>query len=236
MLDTNSIANLWQTEYEKKGIPSSFRIEPSGTLVDSLALLESAGFRGQIAIDIGCGTGRNSLYLAGKGYSVYSFDLVQCLVDRLKEQAEHYNMAGRIHAFCQSATHQWPLPDNICDLAIDTFCFKHLITSDEQRVYQRELGRVLRPGGFFILTLAGTDDGYYGPLLQSSANISQRLIVDPMNRIGSILYDKQDIEDLFGALCSTYDYEHKVKPGLMHGKEYIRSTHVFLMKRLNTVP
>jgi len=225
-------ASLWHDEYRKKGIPSSFRHEPSGALTSSLDLLQATtGLRGGTAIDIGCGSGRNSLELARRGYEVYSIDIVAAAVNSLEDEANLGGLKERVHAFCQNVTARWPAPKRACDLALDTFCFKHLISRDDQTSYVRELQRVLKPGGFYLLTLAGMDDGYYGPLLDDSPDPSRSVIVDPANGISSILYQRTDIEHKFAETFEVFHYEHKLKTGVMHGITCPRSTHCFIMRR-----
>ena len=43
-------------------------------------------------IDIGCGTGRHSIELTKRGYSVTGIDLSQSQLDRAREKAEEINL------------------------------------------------------------------------------------------------------------------------------------------------
>jgi len=225
------LANLWEDEYARKGIPSSFRPDPSGSLVDALMILDSLSFKGMVAVDIGCGTGRNSLYLASRGYEVYSLDIAETVVRRFADHVTREGVDDRIHVFCRSVTEPWPISRGVCDLAADLFCYKHVIAPSQRTAYRRELASALRSGGYFLLTLAGTDDGYYGPLLSSSPDRDARIIIDPANSIPSVLYDAADIKREFGDEFEIAHYEHKEKSGRMHDAEYLRSTHFFIFKR-----
>jgi hypothetical protein len=119
------------------------------------------------------------------------------------------------------------------DLAVDMFCFKHLVTEKDRSAYVAELERALAPSGHYLLTLAGQDDGYYGPLARVPGDFPGKIIVDPQNAIPSALYEKSDIEGLFSRFLVTQHYEKKVKTGWMHGSSYLRTTHVFLMRRID---
>ena len=224
-------ARLWEAEYGRKGIPSSFRLEPSGSLASSLQLLDAAGFRGTTAADVGCGTGRNSMYLAVLGYEVYAMDIAAAVLNQFQQTATAAGLAERIHVSCQSVAQPWPIASNACDFVVDTFCFKHIIPSAAQEAYLSELVRVIRPGGYFVLTLAGKDDGYYG-IQPQAADAPQRVIIDPANGIASVLYDQQEIVDRLSPWFELFHYEHKLKTGQMHGAAYLRSTHCFIMKRI----
>ncbi|MEJ7677887.1 MAG: class I SAM-dependent methyltransferase [Segetibacter sp.] len=58
-------------------------------------------------IDIGCGTGRHSLELAKRGYSVVGIDLSQSLLDKAREKAAN----GRLNIpFLHHDARQLPFP------------------------------------------------------------------------------------------------------------------------------
>jgi SAM-dependent methyltransferase len=227
MQGTQNFISLWSTEYQRKGIPSSFREEPSGSVVEFYRFLTEMNHR----LDLGCGTGRNSLFLAEQGFDVHSVDFVPDMIEKLRYHSESQGLANRIHGYCQSVTDSWPFQPGTFDVAIDTFCYKHQIEKTGKETYRRELARVLKSGGFYLLTLAGIDDGYYGPLLKTSPNPRERVIVDPANGIPSILYSKEDIEREFADCFHLVHYRHKQRDWKMHGKEHPRSTHLFIFSR-----
>jgi SAM-dependent methyltransferase len=225
-------SQLWSQEYAAKGIPSSFRDGPSGSVEAFFDYLVEKGVETGTAIDLGCGTGRNSIFLATKGFVVHSIDFVEEMISRFRNDLSRTKLSDRITPHCQSVTSPWPVPDRSVDIAIDTFCYKHQIAETDRRAYRDQLTRTMKPGGLFLLTLAGTDDGYYGPLLSSSPNPGGRVIVDPANGIPSVLFTRKDVEDEFRSCISFEFYEHKSKHGLMHGTEYLRSTHLFIGRRI----
>jgi SAM-dependent methyltransferase len=229
-----SLVDRWRLEYEQEGIPSSFREEPSGSVQAFAQFLEERQVKNGIAVDLGCGRGRNSLFLAKLGFFVYSFDFVPEAIQALQRDAEELGVSNRIYARCQSVSEKWPVEDQLADIAIDAFVYKHLIPDSEKRVYRMELDRVLKPRGYYLLTLADVDDGYYGPLLSNSPEPERNVIVDPAIGIGSILYSKADIEREFSMKFDLVAHTLKARPGHMHGQEYLRKTHVFIFQRKET--
>jgi SAM-dependent methyltransferase len=222
---------LWRREYNNKGIPSSFREEPSGSLRDFLGFLARKGRAAGRALDIGAGTGRNSLVLADHSYEVVSLELVPELVDRLQRASVGRRSPNRITALRHDITTPWPLEDKSVDIATDMFCYKHQITEEGKRTYRDELARVLKPLGHYLLTLAGLDDGYYAALLPNSPDPQRHVIVDPHNGIPSILYTREEIEKEFASRFTLVRYVHKRRNSLMHGDSYNRSTHLFIFQR-----
>lgn len=231
MFDKQNLVEHWRGEYTQKGIPSSFREEPSGSVVEFARFLEEHGVRSGSAIDLGCGRGRNSVFLAERGFDVSSIDFVPDMIEALRQQSEALGLTNRIHAYCQSVTEPWPFPSQMFDVAIDAFCYKHQVVAAEKAVYRRELARVMKAGSFYLLTLAGVDDGYYGPLLESSPAPSERMIIDPAIDIPSILYTKEDVVREFADAFDLVHYTHKLRDGIMHGKTYQRSTLMFIFSR-----
>jgi len=229
VIDTSE---LWSREYTKPGIPSSIREEPSGSVVEFTKFLKGAGVVTGYVIDIGSGTGRNTLFLAGQGYDVTAIDFVPELIEQLERNAIQLDLTARIKAVCQSVCERWPVKDASMDAAIDTFCFKHQIPAGDRARYKTQLVRTLKPGALFLLTLADIEDGYYGPLLRSSPRSVERIIVDPANGILSILYTEQDVKSEFQELpLRLVHHELNEKDGLMHGQEYLRRTHLFVFSR-----
>lgn len=184
-----------------------------------------------IAIDLGCGTGRNTLYLAEHGFRVYGMDIVPEMIAQLRGKAEAAGSGARVYGVCGNVCARWPTGDSILGIAIDTFCYKHVMDADERSAYRRELARTLKQGGLLLLTLASTEDGYYGLLPYRRLDTGMRVIRDPGNGIESVLYERSAIERSFADSFDVLHYAEKRKRGRMHGAEYDRATHVFVMQR-----
>lgn len=217
---------LWQEEYQKKGIPSSFLQKPSGSLEFLYQYLEKnkLSLKSKTAADLGCGTGRNSFSLVKKGaHLVYALDFVPDLIKKIKHP--------KIEAICTDLTKQWPLKSNSIDVVIDIFCFKHQATLTKQKFYLSELKRVLKPKGVLLISLAGIDDGYYGSLPKTKIKKDIYKITDPMTKVSSYLYTK---ESLINELKNHFKFEkfkRESKIGPMHGELFKRETLKFIFKK-----
>ncbi len=211
---------LWEAEYQKKGIPSSFRQTPTRIVRHVVEKYPKQG----IAMDLGCGKGRNSVFLAENGYGVVGIDFVQSNLDELDAKAKEMNL--RIRTTCQSVTEPLPFPANHFDLIIDIFCYKHQIDETDRQNYRSELHRVLKPDGLLVLSLAGKNDGFYGPLLKPGSNV----IIDPHTEIASVLFTREEIEKEFSGF-QVIEFIHYKDEGPMHGSVYRRDTMGFIMKK-----
>lgn len=116
--------------------------------------LASYGERGLIAppgrvLELGCGPGRNALFLAGLGFEVDAVDLSPAAVAWAQERAERDGVSG-VRFRCADVFSAEAALTGPYDLVYDSGCFHHL--PPHRRIsYLALLERVLAPGGLFGL-------------------------------------------------------------------------------------
>ena len=96
--------------------------------------------------DVGCGTGRHSIWLAQTGAQVDAFDVSDGMLARARSKPDCASIQFHHHCLPE------PLPagDAIYDVVLLTLVADHL--GDLAACY-RELRRVLKPGGMFVFTV-----------------------------------------------------------------------------------
>lgn len=99
------------------------------------------------AIDIGCGTGTNTITLARAGWQVTGIDFAPHAVTLAKRKLEGNQIQADIQA--NDATRMDGISGPF-DLAFDLGCF-HGIPKKLQPNYLDQLNRVLAPGGFWLM-------------------------------------------------------------------------------------
>lgn len=99
------------------------------------------------ALDIGCGTGTNALTMASRGWQVIGIDFAWGAIWRAREKASR---AGLEIDFHRGDVRAVEAVDGPIDLALDIGCF-HAMDSARRARYARHLGRLVRPGGAFLL-------------------------------------------------------------------------------------
>ncbi len=211
----------WEKEYKVKGIPSSYKTEPSREVMYFTDFLKKHNITGK-ALDLGCGKGRNAVHLAKHGFVVSCIDFLQSNIDFIKR---HYNF----ETYCQDVSDRWQFPENNFDAIIDVFCYKHITDPLARLRYRDNLNRVLKPSGYYLLSLASPDDEYYCVLLKQKPN-QQNIVVDPKTGISSVLFTEADIKREFNAF-TVVESRQKNKPGMMHGQEYLRKSLFFVIKK-----
>lgn len=101
------------------------------------------------ALDLGCGYGRVSIYLALRGWSVDGVDFIPQAIQVARSRARDagVDQLARFHLASAAALDFLEPP---YDLAIDIGCM-HSFTEELLRGYHAELKRLLRAGGEYVL-------------------------------------------------------------------------------------
>lgn len=126
---------------------------PSSELVATIAV-NGLAKPGQTALDIGCGGGWESIFLAQCGYQVTGVDLSRNALEIAVERAKEAGV--QVH-FCQGDALNLPVEDCSVDFANDRGCF-HVIPEEQREAYAKEVHRVLKPGGILLLRGCGRFD------------------------------------------------------------------------------
>lgn len=121
-----------------------------GTVEPDIAKLEELfGTRASPRIlDIGCGTGRHTLYFARKGHEVYGFDESEEAIRRARELISRENLRATLQVWAM--TKRFPYQDAFFDMVLATRVIHHTYMKNIIGIL-REIGRVTKSDGFLFL-------------------------------------------------------------------------------------
>jgi tellurite methyltransferase len=131
----------WNERYRRG--EETFAFEPSPPLPDAVA-----GRSPGLALDLACGAGRHSIYLAERGWQVVAVDGAEAGIDILRAEAARRGLQGRIEthvADLMSRPRGFALAPAAYDLVLD-FYFLDRSLFDEIRA-------AVRPGGLFVAAI-----------------------------------------------------------------------------------
>ena len=107
------------------------------------------------ALDLGCGNGRNAIYLASSGFSVEGVDYSGAAIEWAAQQA---NEAGVDLRFHHASVFDLQLTAGSYDLIYDSGCFHHM-PPHRRSPYVELVAGALKPGGQFAMTCFRPEGG-----------------------------------------------------------------------------
>jgi SAM-dependent methyltransferase len=125
-----------------------------------MALSRSSSPAAEVPVlDVGAGTGRNTLPLARAGHPTVALELAPILADLLRSDASHEKIA--LHVVTGNVLDdRLELPLAPYGLAVVAEVVPHLRNVDELRALFTRVGTLLRPGGTLLVSAFLTKDGY----------------------------------------------------------------------------
>jgi len=136
---------IWDLIYWLKRTPWDTGVTPP-EVVDVVARRFPKGGR---ALDIGCGTGTNAVYLAQHGFSVLGIDVSRRAIALARRRAEQVGVTCDFVTGDVSRLEDLSVTEPF-DLAIDIGCY-HVLPARGQRRYARGLRDHMRRGGIYLL-------------------------------------------------------------------------------------
>ena len=148
-------------------------------------------------LDLGCGTGKHSIFLAKQGFLVYATDMSPAGIDIAKKKAESQGLKN-IH-FKQHGMRSITFTNGFFDALICTWSIYHG-TLNEIRKTIGEIYRVFRPGGTVITDfLSVTTESYgLGREIERDTFIGDK---DQEEDVPHHYTTKEEIHRLFAEFC-----------------------------------
>lgn len=147
-------AKGWERIYQERG-ELHFSVLPK--IKRASALFKTRGYKD--ILDLGCGTGRHSIFLAKKGFNVYATDISPTGIKIARKKAEALGLKDI--NFKQHDMRSIPFSGGFFDAVICTWAIHHGTLDEIQKAID-EIYRVLRPNGMVITDLLSVDTESYG--------------------------------------------------------------------------
>ena len=151
--------------------------------------------QGNSVVDVGCGNGRNLVFLArefnmkGVGYDVSTAAIAQA-----KAAAGVLPLAFE----ARKVTGELPLPPDSQALALDMMT-SHFLAQDERRLLRDEIHRVLRPGGYlFLKTFLKDKDLHTKRLLEEYPGPEPGSYIHPVIGVPEYVYSEDELLEFYG--------------------------------------
>lgn len=103
-----------------------------------------ANLRFHAILEIGCGTGKNTAFLAEMGQSVHALDFSEGMIEKARAKVR----AGNVKFSLADLTRKWPCEDETYDLIVCNLVLEHI---EHLSFIFAEGFRVLKPQGGFLI-------------------------------------------------------------------------------------
>lgn len=148
LVDTHfhSRVTEWRDIYEQDGVEGAIyrkRLDIVLRWIEELAIPT-----GQKVLEIGCGAGRCTVALAQRGYLIHAMDSVEGMLNSTQEHAIEAGVSSSVTTSLGDAQNL-PFPDGSFGLVLAIGVIPYL---QFPQMGLSEMARVLRPGGFVLVT------------------------------------------------------------------------------------
>lgn len=152
----------------------------------------------KVAVDVGCGAGRDALFLVERGFKVHAYDRSDAAIARLSEMGSMYLNEKLFPKVCSFEKFEYPRSSLVCACSSLFFC--------DPGVFSRVWGSIARSllsGGVFCGHFMGPNDSWA-----------------KMKRGDLTVHTVEELQDLFGRDFRVMDiHEHDSAGKTLLGKE-----------------
>ena len=200
----------WEQIWRSGDIPPRFRsfAMPNDTVVAWADTIQPGG----MVLDVGCGVGRHVVYLAGRGFQVAGVDISPSGIRLTQAACAERQILFDGHVSDMTTL---PWPDQFFDAALSTSTIHHHRRAAIVQALD-EVGRVLKPGGTFLVDFPCTETTTYQELRDLVA-AGQLTEVEP----NTFVDERLDSEDPDGFLPHHFCNEADLRD-LLRGFELIK--------------
>lgn len=161
-----SDASRWESRYQSGDLPWDTG-RPNLQLAE---LVKKGGVPVGRVLDVGCGTGTNSIWLAGRGFDVLGLDISETAVAMARTKADEQGCECRFEVgdiFVEDSR------EDTFDFVFDMGCFHTFDDPVDQAALAARIASLLKPGKPW-LSIVGSTDGparQHGPPRRSATDI-----------------------------------------------------------------
>ena len=167
-------------------------------------------FRPGKILDIGCGMGRNAIYLAKCGFLVDAIDFSTISILRAKEYSKEVHV--HVNFICDSIFNFTIVP-NSYDYIYDSGCLHHL--KPHRRIqYLKIVSCLLKPGGYFGLTCFNT---------KGAVPLSDYAVYQEGSMNGGMGYTEQKLKSILADYFEILEFRQmkEIKNGDLFGENFL---------------
>ncbi len=147
----------WEKNFSSK--PEMFGLKPSIPAKKSLKLFKEENIKK--IVELGAGLGRDTIFFIQNSISVDALDYSPAAIKTIREKAKKNNLSKFISTKIFDVRKKLPFADNSVEACFSHMLYCMALSNLDLENLNREIWRILKPGGINIYTVRNTDDGDY---------------------------------------------------------------------------
>jgi ubiquinone/menaquinone biosynthesis C-methylase UbiE len=181
-------------------------------------------------LEIGCGKGRNAIWLAQQGVRMRGYDFSLTAITEAKRRASALDCQN-IRFERHDITLAFPLPSASINIAIDCFASTDIDNLPGRRAARDEIQRVLIPGGLLFVYSLSTQDSYHQALCHTSPAAEANAFVHPHTGKFEKIFSKAEILAFYQPF-SLVDYRVVDKQAIFNHQPYACHHHWLVLQKI----
>ncbi|MEI6659912.1 MAG: class I SAM-dependent methyltransferase [bacterium] len=214
--------NTWDREYRNPKLVTKGDEPQADTLRIFKFLKKEEKFvlEDKTVLDLGCGTGRNSNYIAERGNKVIGIEIYKTALELAKQRARDIGVSVDYRLGDIGASYD--IAESSIDLIIDVTSSNSLDEKGRD-VYLSECARALKPGGyFFVRALCKDGNKNVKNLLKDSPGREHDTYIIKEINLTERVFSKEDFINMYGKLFKILKLEKKSGYSTFNGRIYKR--------------
>ena len=153
----NQQSQQWESNFSRK--PEMFGLEPSTPAKKALKIFKNN--KTNKIVELGAGLGRDSIYFAKNSIHVEALDYSQSGIKNINQKIIKNNLSNLIKTKIFDVRKTLPFKNNSIEGIYSHMLYCMALTTSDLESLNKEIHRILKPGGINIYTVRHTNDGDY---------------------------------------------------------------------------
>ena len=153
----NQQSQHWESNFSSK--PEMFGLEPSTPAKKALKIFKNN--KTNKIVELGAGLGRDSIYFAKNSIHVEALDYSQSGIKNINQKIIKNNLSNLIKTKIFDVRKKLPFKNNSIEGVYSHMLYCMALTTSDLESLNKEIHRILKPGGINIYTVRHTNDGDY---------------------------------------------------------------------------
>lgn len=178
-------------------------------------------------LEIGCGKGRNCIWLAQQGVDMTGLDFAESAI------AEATRRAGGIDSVRfaeQDVTEAWPVEAGSLDFVVDCFASTDIDSPEGRAAALGEIEKALKQGGLLFIYTLSTEDSFHKELIKKSPAKEANALLHPSTGKFEKVFSEAELRAFYKDF-EWLAHERVEKVAQFYGKDYPCRHHWLILQK-----